>query len=46
MQRLSQPLRDAVASGFIDPFYVTHPVGTALTVTTDGYVEGQGRRSS
>jgi hypothetical protein len=40
-QRTSVPLREAMANS-IDPAWPLRPLGTAVTVTTDGYVEGRG----
>jgi hypothetical protein len=40
-QRVSMPVRDSLAK-MLDYRYVIRPVGSAVTVTTDGYVEGKG----
>lgn len=39
-QQVSLSLEDVLAN-MRDPKYVVHPVGTAVTVTTDGLLEGQ-----
>jgi hypothetical protein len=40
-RRVSMPVRDSLAQ-MLDYRYVIRPIGAAVTVTTDGYVEGKG----
>jgi hypothetical protein len=40
-EHVSMPVRDSLAK-MLDYRYVIRPVGAAVTITTDGYVEGKG----